>query len=135
MLFERGVPAWGDDLQSEHERYLTETIFKRPVIVHAYPAAIKSFYMRLNDDGKTVAAMDILLPKVGELVGGSQREERLKNLDEKLEAAGLPKENYWWYRALREFGSIPHSGFGLGRYCFIFRFRAIGDDCNRCREH
>ncbi len=83
--------------------------------MHGYPAAIKSFYMRLNDDGKTVAAMDILLPKVGELVGGSQREERLKNLDEKLEAQGLPKENYWWYRALRQFGSVPHAGFGLGK--------------------
>ncbi len=105
---------WGIDLQSEHERYLAETIFKKPVIVTDYPAEIKAFYMRLNDDGKTVAAMDVLAPKVGEIIGGSQREERLEVLEPRLEAAGLPKEDYWWYLDLRRYGTVPHAGFGLG---------------------
>lgn len=105
---------WGCDLQSEHERYLCEKLFKKPVIVRDYPAAIKSFYMRENEDGKTVAAMDILVPGVGELVGGSQREERLAKLEYKMDKLGLNKEAYWWYLELRKYGSVPHSGFGVG---------------------
>lgn len=105
---------WGIDLQSEHERYLAEQVFKKPMIVTDYPAAIKAFYMRLNDDGKTVAAMDVLAPKVGEIIGGSQREERLDVLERRIEAAGLPKDHYWWYLDLRRYGTVPHAGFGLG---------------------
>jgi asparaginyl-tRNA synthetase len=105
---------WGIDLQSEHERYLSEQVFKKPMIVTDYPAAIKAFYMRLNDDGKTVAAMDVLAPKVGEIIGGSQREERLDVLERRIEAAGLPKNHYWWYLDLRRYGTVPHAGFGLG---------------------
>jgi asparaginyl-tRNA synthetase len=106
--------SWGTDLQSEHERYLTEELVKRPVIVTDYPFDIKSFYMRRNDDGRTVAAMDVLVPGVGEIVGGSQREERLDVLADSIEAKGLDPELYWWYLDLRKFGSAPHSGFGLG---------------------
>jgi len=106
--------AWGADLQSEHERYLTEEKFAQPVVVTDYPKEIKAFYMRLNDDAKTVAAMDVLVPGVGELVGGSQREERLDVLDSRLDEAGLPKEQYAWYRDLRRYGTVPHAGFGLG---------------------
>lgn len=106
--------AWGADLQSEHERYLAEEHFKKPVILTDYPAEIKSFYMRANADGKTVAAMDVLVPKIGEIIGGSQREERLDVLEQKLDAFGLKREDYWWYLELREYGSIPHAGFGLG---------------------
>jgi asparaginyl-tRNA synthetase len=105
---------WGIDLQSEHERYLAEELFQKPVIVSDYPAAIKAFYMRLNDDHKTVAAIDVLAPKVGEIIGGSQREERLDVLDARIEEAGLPKEAYWWYLDLRRYGTVPHAGFGLG---------------------
>lgn len=105
---------WGIDLQSEHERFLAEELFKKPVIVSDYPAAIKAFYMRLNDDQKTVAAMDVLAPKVGEIIGGSQREERLAVLETRIEEAGLPKEAYWWYLDLRRYGTVPHAGFGLG---------------------
>ena len=105
---------WGMDLQSEHERYLTETIVGRPVVVMNYPKDIKAFYMRQNDDGKTVAAMDVLAPGIGEIIGGSQREERLDVLDARLDAMNLPKEDYWWYRDLRRYGSVPHAGFGLG---------------------
>ncbi|MDF2576657.1 MAG: asparaginyl-tRNA synthetase [Chlamydiales bacterium] len=105
---------WGDDLQSEHERYLTETYFKSPVIVTGYPKEIKAFYMRENEDQKTVAAMDVLVPGIGEIIGGSQREERLDVLEAKLEAHDLPKEAYWWYLELRKYGSVPHAGFGLG---------------------
>lgn len=105
---------WGMDLQTEHERYLAEEYFSKPVIITDYPKEIKAFYMRDNDDGKTVAAMDVLVPKVGEIVGGSQREERLDYLEEKLEDAGLPKENYWWYQELRRYGSVPHAGYGVG---------------------
>lgn len=105
---------WGIDLQSEHERYLAEEHFKKPTILTDYPAKIKAFYMRANDDGKTVAAMDLLVPKIGELIGGSQREERLDLLEKKLEEFGLKKEDYWWYLELREYGSVPHAGFGLG---------------------
>ncbi len=105
---------WGTDLQSEHERYLTEEYFKQPVVLVNYPKQIKAFYMRLNDDGKTVAAMDVLVPKIGEIVGGSQREERLEVLDQRIAEAGLRKEDYWWYRDLRRYGTVPHAGFGLG---------------------
>ncbi len=105
---------WGMDLQSEHERYLTETIVGRPVVVMNYPKDIKAFYMRQNDDGKTVAAMDVLAPGIGEIIGGSQREERLDVLDARLDAMKLPKDDYWWYRDLRRYGSVPHAGFGLG---------------------
>jgi len=105
---------WGIDLQSEHERYITEHVFKKPTIVYNYPKGIKAFYMRLNDDNKTVAAMDVLVPKVGELIGGSQREERLDVLLERLKEVELDEETYWWYIELRKYGSVPHSGFGLG---------------------
>lgn len=105
---------WGSDLQSEHERYLAEEYFKKPVILTDYPAPIKSFYMRANEDGKTVAAMDILVPKIGEIIGGSQREERADRLKKTLLASGLKLEDYLWYLQLREFGSVPHSGFGAG---------------------
>ena len=105
---------WGVDLQSEHERYLTEEHAKRPVIVMHYPKGIKAFYMRLNDDGKTVAAMDVLAPGIGEIIGGSQREERLEMLDKRLDEMNLKKETYWWYRDLRRYGTVPHAGFGLG---------------------
>ncbi|BDM64498.1 asparagine--tRNA ligase [Shewanella sp. NFH-SH190041] len=105
---------WGIDLQSEHERYLAEEHFKAPVVVKNYPKDIKAFYMRLNEDGKTVAAMDVLAPGIGEIIGGSQREERLDVLDARLEEMNLSKEDYWWYRDLRRYGTVPHSGFGLG---------------------
>lgn len=105
---------WGTDLQSEHERYLAEEYCKKPVILTDYPAAIKAFYMRMNADEKTVAAMDILVPKIGEIIGGSQREDRLDKLEKKLEEFKLSKEDYWWYLELREYGSVPHAGFGLG---------------------
>jgi asparaginyl-tRNA synthetase len=106
--------SWGLDLQSEHERYLAEEVFKKPVILTDYPVDIKSFYMRLNDDGKTVAAMDILAPKIGEIIGGSQREERLDLLEQRLAAQGLNPADYWWYLDLRRYGTVPHAGFGLG---------------------
>jgi len=105
---------WGTDLQSEHERYLAEEKVGRPVILMNYPKDIKAFYMRLNDDGKTVAAMDVLAPGIGEIIGGSQREERLDVFDRRLDEVGLPKHDYWWYRDLRRYGTVPHSGFGLG---------------------
>ncbi len=106
--------SWGVDLQSEHERYLTEVVFDQPVVVVDYPKDIKAFYMRRNDDGKTVAAMDVLLPGVGEIVGGSQREERHDVLLQSIEENGLPIDEYWWYLDLRRFGTVPHAGFGLG---------------------
>jgi asparaginyl-tRNA synthetase len=105
---------WGVDLQSEHERYLTEQYAKRPVIVMNYPKAIKAFYMRVNDDGRTVAAMDVLAPGIGEIIGGSQREERLDVLDRTMAERGIDKEHYAWYRDLRRYGTVPHAGFGLG---------------------
>jgi asparaginyl-tRNA synthetase len=105
---------WGIDLQSEHERYLTEEVVGRPVVVMNYPKDIKAFYMRLNDDGRTVAAMDVLAPGIGEIIGGSQREERLDVLDRRIEEMGLETESYWWYRDLRRYGTVPHAGFGLG---------------------
>jgi asparaginyl-tRNA synthetase len=105
---------WGSDLQAEHERFLTEHEFKCPVILYDYPASIKPFYMRLNDDGRTVRAMDILVPKVGEIIGGSQREERLDVLQRRMADQGLRAEDYWWYLDLRRYGTVPHAGFGLG---------------------
>jgi asparaginyl-tRNA synthetase len=106
--------AWGMDLQSEHERYLTEQLVGRPVVVMNYPKEIKAFYMRLNDDGRTVAAMDVLAPGIGEIIGGSQREERLDVLDRRIDELRLDREAYWWYRDLRRYGTVPHAGFGLG---------------------
>lgn len=106
--------AWGIDLQTEHERYLTERHFKRPVFVTDYPKDIKAFYMRLNDDQKTVAAMDLLVPGIGEIIGGSQREERLDYLEKRIAQLGLKREDYWWYLDLRKFGGTRHAGFGLG---------------------
>lgn len=105
---------WGIDLQTEHERYLAEEHFKKPVIVYDYPKDIKAFYMRMNDDGKTVAAMDVLVPRIGELIGGSQREERMDVLLERINEMGQNPEDYWWYTDLRRFGSVPHAGFGMG---------------------
>jgi asparaginyl-tRNA synthetase len=105
---------WGSDLQSEHERYLTDTVFGKPVIVTDYPKEIKAFYMRMNPDGKTVAAMDVLAPKIGEIIGGSQREERIEMLEDAMRRTGVPLENLQWYLDLRRFGSAPHAGFGLG---------------------
>ncbi len=106
--------SWGTDLQTEHERYLTEQIYKKPVFVTDYPKEIKSFYMRLNDDGKTVAAMDLLVPGVGEIIGGSQREERIEVLLSRMEECGLREEDYWWYTNLRRYGGTKHAGYGLG---------------------
>lgn len=108
------VEGWGTDLQSEHERYLVEKHFKKPVILTDYPKEIKAFYMRQNDDGKTVRAMDILFPGIGEIVGGSQREERLDKLEQRMDEMGIPKEELWWYLDTRRFGACPHAGFGLG---------------------
>ena len=105
---------WGHDLQSEHERFLTEVHFKQPVILFDYPRAIKPFYMRCNDDEKTVRAMDVLVPRIGEIIGGSQREERLDVLLHRIEECGMNPQDYWWYTELRKFGTVPHSGFGLG---------------------
>ena len=105
---------WGVDLQSEHERYLVEKHFKKPVIVTGYPKEIKAFYMRQNDDGKTVAAMDILAPGIGESVGGSQREERLEKLEQRMQEMNVPIAQLWWYLDTRRFGTVPHAGFGLG---------------------
>jgi asparaginyl-tRNA synthetase len=105
---------WGIDLQSEHERFLTEKIIGRPVAVMNYPKQIKAFYMRQNDDGKTVAAMDVLAPGIGEIIGGSQREERLDALDARIAEMGLDISDYAWYRDLRRYGTVPHAGFGLG---------------------
>jgi len=107
-------PVWGNDLQTEHERYLTEEHFKKPVIVTDYPREIKAFYMRLNDDERTVRAMDVLVPRVGEIIGGSQREERYEVLLQRIREMGLNEQDYWWYLDLRRYGSAPHSGFGLG---------------------
>ncbi len=108
------IDEWGADLQSEHERYLVEKHFKKPVILTDYPKDIKSFYMRMNEDGKTVAAMDVLFPGIGEMIGGSQREERLDKLTQRMEEMNIPQDELWWYLDTRRFGSVPHAGFGLG---------------------
>lgn len=118
---------WGIDLQSEHERYLAEEHFKAPVVVKNYPKEIKAFYMRQNEDGKTVAAMDVLAPGIGEIIGGSQREERIELLDKRIEEVGLNKDAYWWYRDLRRYGSVPHSGFGLGFERLIVYVTGVGN--------
>ncbi|MEP0368817.1 MAG: asparagine--tRNA ligase [Cyclobacteriaceae bacterium] len=112
--FQYLINEWGADLQSEHERFLVEKHFKKPVILYNYPKDIKAFYMRQNDDGKTVAAMDILFPGIGEIIGGSQREERLDNLTQRMEEMDIPAEEMWWYLDTRRFGAVPHSGYGLG---------------------
>ena len=112
--FQYLVNEWGVDLQSEHERFLVEKHFKKPVILYNYPAAIKAFYMRQNEDTKTVAAMDVLFPGIGEIIGGSQREERYDRLLNRIRELNLPEKELWWYLELRKFGSAPHSGFGLG---------------------
>ncbi|MFA7688274.1 MAG: asparagine--tRNA ligase [Moheibacter sp.] len=121
------IEDWGADLQSEHERYLVEKHFKTPVILFDYPAEIKAFYMRLNEDGKTVRAMDVLFPGIGEIVGGSQREERLEVLDQKIEQFGIDKEELWWYRDTRRFGTVPHSGFGLGLERLVLFVTGMGN--------
>ena len=111
---------WGRDLQSEHERHLAEVVFSgKPVVVTDYPKGIKPFYMKLNDDGKTVAAMDILVPGIGELIGGSQREDDYDTLTARIKEGGLDPDDYWWYLDLRRYGSVPHSGFGLGFERFV----------------
>jgi asparaginyl-tRNA synthetase len=118
---------FGTDLQTEHERFLCEQYFKKPVIVYNYPKAIKPFYMRLNDDDETVAAMDLLVPRIGELVGGSQREERFDILERRIQAAGMEIDNYWWYLDIRRFGTVPHSGFGLGFERFLMMVSGINN--------
>ena len=112
--FQFPITGWGMDLQSEHERYLVEKHFKKPVILSNYPKEIKAFYMRQNDDGKTVAAMDILAPGIGEIVGGSQREERQDKLEQRMSEMHIPIQEMWWYLDTRRFGTVPHAGFGLG---------------------
>ena len=118
---------WGIDLQSEHERYLAEQHFKAPVVVKNYPKDIKAFYMKQNEDGKTVAAMDVLAPGIGEIIGGSQREDDLTKLDARMDELGLNKDSYWWYRDLRRYGSVPHSGFGLGFERLIVYITGVGN--------
>jgi asparaginyl-tRNA synthetase len=118
---------FGKDLQTEHERYLSEQYFKKPLIVYDYPKTIKPFYMRLNDDHKTVAAMDVLVPRIGEIIGGSQREERLEILENRMDEMDMPKENYWWYLDSRRFGSVEHSGFGLGFERLLMLTTGIGN--------
>jgi asparaginyl-tRNA synthetase len=112
--FEFIIDEWGVDFQSEHERYLVEKHFQSPVIIYDYPSKIKAFYMRLNDDKKTVRAMDVLFPGIGEIIGGSQREERLEVLRSRIKESGIDEDELWWYLDLRKYGSVPHSGFGLG---------------------
>ena len=118
---------YGANLQSEHERYLSEQHFKCPVTVYDFPKEIKPFYMRANDDGKTVAAMDVLLPGIGEIVGGSQREERLEVLRENMKRQNLSEADYWWYLELRKYGSVPHSGFGLGFERMLMFVTGVGN--------
>ena len=118
---------WGIDLQSEHERYLAEEHFKAPVVVKNYPRDIKAFYMKQNDDGKTVAAMDVLAPGIGEIIGGSQREDNLEKLDKRMDELGMNKDSYWRYRDLRRYGSVPHSGFGLGFERLIVYITGVGN--------
>ncbi|SUP55064.1 Asparagine--tRNA ligase [Weeksella virosa] len=125
--FKYPVDGWGVDLQSEHERYLVEKHFKTPVILFDYPQEIKAFYMRLNEDGKTVRAMDVLFPGIGEIIGGSQREERLDVLDERIKQFGIDQEEIWWYRDTRRFGTVPHSGFGLGLERLVLFVTGMGN--------
>jgi asparaginyl-tRNA synthetase len=118
---------YGTDLQSEHERYLAEVYFKKPVFLTDYPKEIKPFYMRMNDDEKTVAAVDLLVPRIGELIGGSQREERIFVLEKRMEEMNMPMEDYWWYLDSRKFGSAPHSGFGMGFERFLMMITGINN--------
>ncbi len=118
-------PEFGLDLQTEHERFLAEQCFKKPVIVYDYPKTIKAFYMRMNDDGETVAAMDVLVPRVGEIIGGSQREERPDALQRRIDELGMDFSNYWWYADLRKYGTVPHSGFGMGFERFLMMFTGV----------
>ena len=118
---------WGTDIQTEHERYLSEKIFGKPVFVMNYPKDIKAFYMRMNDDNKTVAACDLLVPGIGELIGGSQREERLEMLEKRMEEMGVPKEDMWWYLELRKYGGVKHSGYGLGFERLIMYLTGMGN--------
>ena len=118
---------FGADLQTEHERYLTEEHFKKPLFVYNYPKEIKAFYMRRNDDDRTVAAMDLLMPRVGELIGGSQREERLEVLEQRLAECDLDREAYWWYLDIRRFGTVPHAGFGLGFERFLMMVTGVSN--------
>ena len=124
--FEYNV-SWGCDLQTEHERYLSEVIFQKPVFVTDYPMDIKAFYMKQNPDGKTVAAADLLAPGIGEIIGGSQREDSFEKLEHRMNQLGLKKADYWWYLDLRRFGSVPHSGFGLGFERLIMYITGIGN--------
>ena len=119
--------SWGCDLQTEHERYLSEVVFKKPVFVTDYPMDIKAFYMKQNPDGKTVAAADLLAPGIGEIIGGSQREENLEKLEKRMNDLGLNKDDYWWYLDLRRFGSVTHSGFGLGFERLIMYITGMGN--------
>lgn len=121
------TPSWGKDLQAEHERFLTEQHFKQPLIVYDYPRDIKAFYMRQNDDGRTVAAMDILVPSIGEIIGGSQREERYDLLRSRMQAQGIDTSGYWWYLDTRRYGSVPHSGFGLGFERFLMLVTGVSN--------
>ena len=121
------ITGWGMDLQSEHERYITEEVFKKPVFLINYPAEIKAFYMRMNDDGKTVAACDLLVPGIGEIVGGSQREERYDLLQKKIEELGFSMDDYWWYMELRKYGGVKHSGYGLGFERMIMYLTGMGN--------
>ncbi|MDP3058378.1 MAG: amino acid--tRNA ligase-related protein, partial [bacterium] len=118
---------WGIDLQTEHERYITEQVFAKPVFVTNYPKDIKAFYMRQNDDGKTVAAMDLLVPGIGELVGGSQREERMDSLVARMKEMHMDIDSYWWYLELRKYGGVKHSGFGLGFERFIMYITGVAN--------
>ena len=119
--------SWGCDLQTEHERYITEKVFNKPVFVINYPMELKSFYMKQNPDGKTVAATDLLLPGVGEIIGGSQREDDLEKLERRMKDLKMTMEDYWWYLDLRRFGSAPHSGFGLGLERILLYITGIGN--------
>jgi asparaginyl-tRNA synthetase len=126
QMFEFPV-KWGIDLQSEHERFLTEQHFKSPVILHDYPRTLKPFYMRVNDDGETVRAMDVLVPGVGEIIGGSQREERIDMLEGRMREQGLNPDGYWWYLDLRRYGTVPHAGFGLGLERMLLFLTGMGN--------
>ena len=125
--FKYPIDEWGIDFQSEHERFLVEKHFKSPVVVYDYPAKIKAFYMRVNDDKKTVRAMDILFPGIGEIVGGSQREERLDILKERIKSLNIDEKELWWYMDLRKYGSVKHSGFGLGLERLILFITGMGN--------
>ena len=125
--FQYLIEEWGADLQSEHERYLVEKHFKKPVILTDYPKTIKAFYMKQNDDGKTVRAMDVLFPQIGEIIGGSQREEDYDKLYTRMKEMDIPEESMWWYLETRKFGTVPHAGFGLGFERLILFLTGMGN--------